>query len=208
MDKNNQNTETLDMVNRKSYPAVLLDVVTEHDPIRKVYVVKFIYKVYFSATQTKEVVDNFYLWDRSKYRRVALERLHKVLDVYNLKLLYKDYRNETSIANACKWLVDTKVEIQQYSYKGNRYKVLSSERNDSRRIDCLWECMLKNDLDSFPECLKSTDEHTDEHTDELLNEFVSACLKSEESNKNLNEDFCITPEMYYELEFNTKKKRR
>ena len=64
--------------------------------------------------------------------------------------------------------------------------------------------MLKNDLDSFPECLKSTDELTDE----LLNEFVSACLKSEESNKNLNEDFCITPEMYYELEFNTKKKRR
>lgn len=200
----NSKSLSLEMENGKSYPSVLKDVISEYDPIRKVYVVKFIYKIYFNATQTKEVVDNFYLWDRSKYRRTALERLDKVLNAYNLSLIYKDYRNETSITNACKWLVDTKVEIQQYSYKGNRYKVLSSERNDSRRIDCLWECMLKNDLDSFPECLKSTDELTDE----LLNEFVSACLKSEESNKNLNEDFCITPEMYYELEFNTKKKRR
>lgn len=207
MENNNENIESVEMANGKSYPSVLTDVVSEYDYIRKVYVVSFIYKVYLNASQTKEVVDNFYMWDHPTYKRVSLERLDKLLDAYNLKLIYKDYRNEMTITNACKWLVGTKVEIQQYRYKGIKYKVLSTERNQTYRVSCLWECMLKNDLDSFPECLEINLNNLLDDLDSVSSNSKYDILDTDESLKDSSGeistcDDLITDDMYHELEFN------
>lgn len=177
MEENNKNINLNKIIKGQSYPGVLEDVVPEYDYIRKVYVVKFFYKVYLSPSQTEEVEDYFYMWDKQKYRRFTFERLNKMLDAYNLKLISKDYRNEITIANACKWLVGTKVEIKQYRYKGARYKVVSTERNDEYRINCLWECMLRNDLHGFQ---------------------IFFC-------NNLENDL-LDPQMYYKMEFDVRRR--
>ena len=223
METNNEKVEFKKMVNGKSYPAVLIDVISEYDPIIKAYVVRFIYKVYLSASQTEEVVENFYMWDYHRYKGFTFERLDKVLSAYNLNLIYKDYRNEMKIVNACKWLVGTLVEIKQYRYKGVKYKVLSTERNEPYRIELLWKCMLKNDLGSFPEILKSEDEILDELLSEIHREKSSESLNEtfddpfegfretlydESFDEIKTSDDLLTPEAYQELEFKNRKKRR
>lgn len=146
----------------KSYPAVLTDVTSEHDEVRQVYVTKFTYKVYLSATETEEVEDIFYWWDCNRFKRNTLDKIYRITSSYNLVLMYKDYRNEMAFANAFKWLVGTRVELSPYRYKGIRYKVVSTERKDLYRVDKLWKCMLNNNLEGFEkrfkqngDCLKS-----------------------------------------------------
>lgn len=138
----------------KSYPAVLVGVTSERDEVRKVYVVKFTYRVYLSTTQTVEVEDVFYLWDCPSFKRNTLEKIYRVMGAYNLALIPKDYRNEIVFANACKWLVGTRVELSPYRYKGIRYKVVTTERNDFYRVNKLWKCLLNDNLEDFEKQLK------------------------------------------------------
>lgn len=144
MEENKNNLEV-----GKSYPAILTDVTSEYDGVRKVYVVKFTYRVYLSATQTIVVEDIFYLWNCPDFKRNTLEKMERVLSAYNLVLIPKDYRNELAFVNACRWLVGTRVELSPYRYKGIRYKVVSTERKDLYRVDKLWKCMLNNNLEGF-----------------------------------------------------------
>ena len=74
----------------KSYPAVLTDVTSEHDEVRQVYVTKFTYKVYLSATETEEVEDIFYWWDCNRFKRNTLDKIYRITSSYNLVLMYKD----------------------------------------------------------------------------------------------------------------------
>lgn len=143
----------------KSYPAILTDVTSEHDEVRQVYVTKFTYKVYLSATETEKVEDIFYWWDCDRYKRNTLNKVYRVTGAYNLVLMYKDYRNEMAFANAFKWLEGTRVELLPYRYKGIRYKVVTTERKDSYRVSRLWECMLNNNLKDFEKKLKKTEDY-------------------------------------------------
>lgn len=143
----------------KSYPAILTDATSEHDEVRQVYVTKFTYKVYLSATETEKVEDIFYWWDCDRYKRNTLNKVYRVTDAYNLMLMYKDYRNEMAFANAFKWLEGTRVELLPYRYKGIRYKVVTTERKDSYRVSRLWECMLNNNLDGFEKHFKQSGDY-------------------------------------------------
>lgn len=142
----------------KSYPAVLEKVEPWHDDIRGTYAVGFVYKVYLDNSKTVEVVDNYYFWDSPGYRNNTIGKLTKTASAYNLLLIYKDYRNEVSITNAFSWLVGTRVELSSYRYKGTRYKVISTERKDSYRVNILWECLRENNIDGFEEELKRDEE--------------------------------------------------
>lgn len=71
----------------------------------------FKYRVYISLTETKEIVDNFYWWNCTNYKKYTIEKIYKVVGACNLVLIPKDYRNEQPFVNACSWLVGTRFEL-------------------------------------------------------------------------------------------------
>ena len=151
----------------KSYPAVLKDVIWEYDYLRNVYKVKFKYLVYLSPVETKEVEDVFYWWDCPRYRRNTIDKVLRISEVYDIRLSDKDYRNEIAFSNAFKWLIDTRVEISPYRYKGKKYKVVCSERNNWARIQELWNYLKGNDADNSLYRF----EYSDEKNEQVLKKF-------------------------------------
>ncbi len=129
----------------KVYPAILKDVIWEYDPIRNVYVVKFKYTVYLKATETVAVNDIFYWWNCPRYRSNTLNKILKISELYDIKLSEKDYRNEIAFTNVFKWLIDTRVVISPYRYKGKKYKVVCTERNKWSTVEELWDYLKEKD---------------------------------------------------------------
>lgn len=141
------------LIDGVSYPAILTDVNLEYDKEKDIAVLIFRYRIYINYSHVKEVEKNFYLYDVNLlYRNRTREKLDKYLELYNLKLINKDYRVNLSLYNACKWLVGTVVEIKQKNYKGEkRYTLINTERRDSLRISYLWNSMLNDWLNIYPE---------------------------------------------------------
>jgi hypothetical protein len=137
----------------KSYPAVLIDVRIVHDSIKDAYAVEFVYKAYLSLEQTETVIDTLYWWDLPNFKNFTIRDINKLMEVYNLNLIPKDYRNEISFVNACKWLIGTRVELSPYRYKNIRYKIVSTERNNHKKINFLWKCLSNNNLSMFTKLL-------------------------------------------------------
>ncbi|MBE6159128.1 MAG: hypothetical protein E7159_04825 [Firmicutes bacterium] len=128
----------------KMYVAVLKDVIWEYDHIRNIYVVKFKYIVYLSPTETREVEDVFYWWDSPRYRANTINKMIKISQMYDIRLNDKDYKSEFAFAGAFKWLIDTRVVISPYRYRGIKYKVVCTERNNWEDTISLWNYMKKN----------------------------------------------------------------
>lgn len=141
------------LIDGVSYPAILTDVKLEYDKEKGVAVLIFRYRIYINYSHVKEIEKNFYLYDVNLlYRNRIMEKLDKYLELYNLKLINKDYRVNLSLYNACKWLVGTTVEIKQRNYKGEkRYTLINTERKDFARINRLWNWMLSDWLDTYSE---------------------------------------------------------
>ncbi|MCX4254418.1 MAG: hypothetical protein OSJ63_04015 [Bacilli bacterium] len=141
------------LIDGVSYPAILTDVKLEYDKEKGIVVLIFRYRIYINYSHVKEIEKNFYLYDVNLvYRNRTIEKLDKYLELYNLKLISKDYRVDLSLYNACKWLVGTTVEIKQRNYKGEkRYTLINTERKDFARINYLWNSMLNDWLDTYPE---------------------------------------------------------
>lgn len=131
-----KNIKLLD--SKKTYPGVLVKVISDYDYVREVNVVRFVYKVYLDKFQTIEVMENIYFWDNPRCRMGSMKKLNRILESYNLELLPKDYRNELSLVNSLKWLVGTRVEIKKYNYKGIKFRVIYTERNNAFRVNNLW----------------------------------------------------------------------
>lgn len=164
----------------KTYPAVLIGVTSEYDDIRGVYKTVFKYRVYLLPKKIEEVVDDFYWWNCPSFKRNTIEKIYRVMSVYNLVLIPRDYRNETVFANTCNWLIGTRVELSPYRYKGIRYKILCTERNNVYRTDKLWKCMLENNLDKFPELLEKEEIEREKLSEEMSNLIASIQCYSED----------------------------
>lgn len=172
----------------KSYPAVLRDVIWEYDHVRSVYKVKFKYLVYLSPTETVEVEDVFYWWSCPRYRGNTMNKILRISEIYDIRLTDRDYRNEIAFSNAFKWLIDTRVEISPYRYKGKKYKVVCSERNNCGRIQQLWSCLKENGVDNSSYRFKHNDEKREQElktVDGVSNEERKLLI--EQAIKKLNE---------------------
>ncbi len=145
----------------KSYAAVLKDVVWEYDHIRSVYVVKFKYLLYLAPTETKEVEDFIYWWDCPNYRINTTNKIEKLSQIYNLNLDLRYYRNVVVFTSAFKWLVDTKVVITPYRYKGIKYKVICTERCGEIKVNRLWHAMLDGKPETYPQYVESSIQETE-----------------------------------------------
>lgn len=190
---------------RKSYPAVLIDVTFEYDAIRDVYKVRFKYRVYLSTSEWIEVFDDFYWWNCANYKKYTLDKIIRVMEAYNLRLLPKDYRNEIVFTKAFKWLIGTRVEISPYRYKGKRYKIVCTERSNEHRIDILWKCLRQDDVDNFLYRLISGEEFSPRFCKEL-DECYEMRLKQESA--NLPDPFEGIEELFESHKKNSKSERK
>lgn len=150
----NRDKIIVEIVKGQSYPGILKDIVIEYDYIKKVNTIKFKYDVYLNPTKIIQVENVFNLWDKNSFREMSVSRIQSELSKYGVNLHYNECENLNTVVNASKWLVGTKVEIQQYKYNGIKYKVTKTGRMDSSRIDVLWRCMLGNKLNEFQDIIE------------------------------------------------------
>ena len=189
----------------KSYPGVLIDITSENDEIRGVYKARFKYRVYLSTSEWVEVFDDFYWWNCTSYKRYTLEKVTRVMGAYNLVLIPKDYRNEIVFTKTCKWLIGTRVEITPYRYKGKRYKVVCTERNNQSRIGVLWDCLREDDVNNFL-CRLEQDEK--EYNEALKYLYESISKEKFTSNDDLVDSFDGIEKLFETLDEESEVKPR